>query len=71
MHATQHLHGGTGADITYPIHRYYLWGKQLELQLGSPSRQLARLGELLAERFGAPRGAGVAGEVPTAAEQDQ
>jgi len=42
--ATQHLHGGMGADISYPIHRYFLWGKQIELQLGSPSAQLARLG---------------------------
>ena len=42
--ATQHLHGGIGADISYPIHRYFLWGKQIELLLGSPSAQLARLG---------------------------
>ena len=50
VHATQHLHGGIGADVTYPIHRYFLWGKQLELQLGGPSRQLVRLGRLLADR---------------------
>jgi 3-oxocholest-4-en-26-oyl-CoA dehydrogenase beta subunit len=42
--ATQHLHGGMGADISYPIHRYFLWGKQIELMLGSPSAHLARLG---------------------------
>ncbi len=42
--ATQHLHGGMGADISYPIHRYFLWGKQLALMLGAPSAQLARLG---------------------------
>ncbi|HEV3366930.1 MAG TPA: acyl-CoA dehydrogenase family protein [Acidimicrobiales bacterium] len=42
--STQHLHGGMGADISYPIHRYFLWGKQIELMLGSPSAQLARLG---------------------------
>ena len=42
--ATQHLHGGMGADISYPIHRYFLWGKQIELLLGAPSAQLARLG---------------------------
>jgi alkylation response protein AidB-like acyl-CoA dehydrogenase len=45
--ATQHLHGGMGADISYPIHRYFLWGKQIELQLGPPSGQLARLGKQL------------------------
>jgi acyl-CoA dehydrogenase len=42
--ATQHLHGGIGADVEYPIHRYFLWGKQIELLLGAPSAQLARLG---------------------------
>ncbi|MGD0748560.1 MAG: acyl-CoA dehydrogenase family protein [Acidimicrobiales bacterium] len=50
VHATQHLHGGMGADITYPIHRYFLWGKQIELLLGGPSAQLARLGADIAER---------------------
>ena len=49
VHATQHLHGGMGADITYPIHRYFLWGKQIELLLGGPSAQLARLGADIAE----------------------
>ena len=48
VHATQHLHGGTGADVSYPIHRYFLWGKQIELELGSPSLQLSRLGDLIA-----------------------
>lgn len=42
--ATQHLHGGIGADIEYPIHRYFFWGKQIELLLGPPSAHLARLG---------------------------
>ncbi len=50
VHTTQHLHGGMGADITYPIHRYFLWGKQIELLLGGPSAQLARLGADIAER---------------------
>ena len=49
VHATQHLHGGTGADIGYPIHRYFLWGKQIEMELGAPSLQLSRLGALIAE----------------------
>ncbi len=44
VHATQHLHGGMGADVDYPIHRYFLWGKQLELVLGAPGAQLSRLG---------------------------
>jgi alkylation response protein AidB-like acyl-CoA dehydrogenase len=49
VHATQHLHGGVSADITYPIHRYFLWGKQIELMLGGPSVQLARIGAAIAE----------------------
>jgi alkylation response protein AidB-like acyl-CoA dehydrogenase len=50
VHATQHLHGGMGADITYPIHRYFLWGKQIELLLGGPSAQLSKLGAAIAEQ---------------------
>ena len=60
--ATQHLHGGMGADISYPIHRYFLWGKQIELQLGSPSAQLARLGRQVTADL-EPASAG-AGKVP-------
>ncbi|HEY1650741.1 MAG TPA: acyl-CoA dehydrogenase family protein [Acidimicrobiales bacterium] len=50
VHATQHLHGGMGADITYPIHRYFLWGKQIELLLGGPSVQLSNLGAAIARQ---------------------
>ena len=42
---TQHQHGGIGTDIDYPIHRYFLWAKQLELSFGSATSQLARLGK--------------------------
>ena len=31
VRAAQHLHGGVGVDRDYPLHRYYLWAKQLEL----------------------------------------
>jgi alkylation response protein AidB-like acyl-CoA dehydrogenase len=47
IHAVQHLHGGMGADITYPIHRFFLWGKQLDLEIGSGPLMLARLGRAL------------------------
>jgi acyl-CoA dehydrogenase len=47
VHTTQHIHGGIGADITYPIHRYFLWGKQIELLIGGASATLARLGDEL------------------------
>ncbi|GAB3223669.1 acyl-CoA dehydrogenase family protein [Mycolicibacterium hippocampi] len=40
----QQVHGGMGIDITYPVSRYYLWAKDIELALGSASQQLARLG---------------------------
>jgi 3-oxocholest-4-en-26-oyl-CoA dehydrogenase beta subunit len=48
VHTTQHLHGGMGADIDYPVHRYFLWGKQIETMLGGPSATLAALGQQLA-----------------------
>ena len=48
VHTTQHLHGGMGADIGYPIHRYFLWGKQIEDTLGGASAHLARVGAALA-----------------------
>lgn len=49
VHATQHLHGGMGADVDYPVHRYFLWGKTIEHQLGGPGLTLAQLGEELAK----------------------
>lgn len=49
-HTAQHLHGGIGADISYPIHRYFRWAKQLEFTLGGSQEQLAQTGRLLAER---------------------
>ena len=48
VHAAQHLHGGIGVDRDYPLHRYFLWAKQLELTLGGATPQLLRLGSLLA-----------------------
>lgn len=47
MHASHHLHGGVGVDRDYPLHRFFLLHKQLELQLGSTQPSLARLGRLL------------------------
>jgi acyl-CoA dehydrogenase len=49
--ATQHLHGGMGADVDYPIHRYFLWGKQIADTFGGATAQLARLGAELAEEY--------------------
>ncbi len=44
----QHLHGGIGADVEYPIHRFYLMAKQIAYSLGSAGSQLEKLGRLLA-----------------------
>lgn len=48
VHAAQHLHGGIGVDRDYPLHRYFLWAKQLELTLGGATASLLRLGGMLA-----------------------
>ena len=48
-HAAQHLHGGVGADVDYPLRRYFTWAKANELMLGSATRQLLRLGARLAD----------------------
>jgi alkylation response protein AidB-like acyl-CoA dehydrogenase len=47
VHAAQHLHGGMGVDLDYPIHRYFLWAKELELTLGGATPQLLDLGASL------------------------
>ncbi len=47
-HTGQHLHGGLGSDVDYPIHRFFLWAKQLEFTLGGGQEQLAQLGSQLA-----------------------
>ena len=47
-YAAQHLHGGIGVDVDYPVHRYYLWARQIGVHLGTGSAQLAKLGERLA-----------------------
>ena len=45
----QHVHGGIGIDITYPLHRYFLWAKHNELTLGPAAAQLAHLGTTYSE----------------------
>lgn len=48
----QHLHGGMGADVEYPIHRFFLMAKMISFALGNASQQLEQLGALLAEDDG-------------------
>jgi alkylation response protein AidB-like acyl-CoA dehydrogenase len=48
VHAAQHLHGGVGVDRDYPLHRFFLAARHLQLSLGGETRQLQNLGRLLA-----------------------
>jgi alkylation response protein AidB-like acyl-CoA dehydrogenase len=48
VRAAQHLHGGVGVDREYPLHRYYVYARQLELTLGGATQQLRTLGRLIA-----------------------
>ncbi|WP_328969648.1 acyl-CoA dehydrogenase family protein [Streptomyces sp. NBC_00239] len=48
VHAGQHLHGGMGADLDHPVHRHFLWGRQLDAYLGSGAELLAELGASIA-----------------------
>ncbi|HVA74362.1 MAG TPA: acyl-CoA dehydrogenase family protein [Acidimicrobiales bacterium] len=50
VHAAQHIHGGVGVDRSYPLHRYFLAAKQLELTLGGATASLVSLGEMMAAR---------------------
>ncbi|MFE7855901.1 acyl-CoA dehydrogenase family protein [Streptomyces sp. NPDC057403] len=48
VQTAQHLHGGFGADVEYPLHRYHAWAKHLELSLGPAAAHEEALGDLLA-----------------------
>jgi hypothetical protein len=62
IRAAHHLHGGIGLDRDYPLQRYTLLVKRLELLLGGASEQAELLGDLVADyalSATAPRGADV------------
>lgn len=48
VQAAQHMHGGVGVDREYPLHRYFVYARQLELTLGGEAHQVRRLGRLIA-----------------------
>lgn len=48
-YACQHLHGGIGIDVDYPLHRYFIWATQIEHELGAAPLQLEKLGARIAE----------------------
>lgn len=47
-HAAQHLHGGIGADVTFPIHRYFLTATAIGEALGGSAPMLAAIGDAVA-----------------------
>lgn len=55
-HTCQHLHGGIGSDVDYPIHRFFLRLKHIAMTLGGSNEQLSILGSLIADeaRSGVP-----------------
>jgi alkylation response protein AidB-like acyl-CoA dehydrogenase len=48
VHAAAHLHGGVGVDRDYPLHRFFLLTRHIELTLGGANESLRRLGRILA-----------------------
>ena len=47
-HTAVHVHGGTGLDASYVVHRYFTAAKRAEFTLGGATAQLRRLGLILA-----------------------
>ncbi|MCK2212863.1 acyl-CoA/acyl-ACP dehydrogenase [Actinomadura sp. ATCC 31491] len=47
LHICQHLHGGLGLDVTYPLHRYFAQAKHLSHLLGGADAQLDLIGALV------------------------
>ncbi|MDQ3061061.1 MAG: acyl-CoA/acyl-ACP dehydrogenase [Pseudomonadota bacterium] len=48
-HMAQHVHGGIGVDLTYPMHRFLYWSRALGVALGGTEHHLAKLGDWLAD----------------------
>lgn len=48
-HMAQHVHGGIGVDLSYPMHRFLYWSRALGTALGGTEHQLAQLGDWLAD----------------------
>jgi len=47
-HAVVHVHGGTGIDNDYPLHRYFIAAKAIEFALGGATDQLLHIGATFA-----------------------
>ncbi|MDN3356953.1 acyl-CoA dehydrogenase family protein [Actinomadura sp. DC4] len=48
LYICQHLHGGLGLDVTYPLHRHFAWVKHYAHLLGGAEAQLDAIGALVA-----------------------
>lgn len=46
-HNAQHVHGGIGVDLTYPMHRFLYWSRALGNALGGSAASLEHLGNWL------------------------
>jgi alkylation response protein AidB-like acyl-CoA dehydrogenase len=44
LQTCQHLHGGLGVDVTYPLHQHFAWGKDLARFVGGVEHGIERLG---------------------------
>ena len=54
--ASQHCHGGTGVDRDYPLFRYCLAARQIELSAGNSAQLTGELGESIAAEYLAQAG---------------
>ena len=49
--ASQHCHGGTGVDRDYPLFRYCLHARQIELSMGNTAQLTGQLGSAIAAEY--------------------
>jgi alkylation response protein AidB-like acyl-CoA dehydrogenase len=54
--ASQHCHGGTGVDRDYPLFRYCLAARQIELTAGGSAQLTSELGRAISEEYLAKAG---------------
>lgn len=47
VHATQHLHGGMGADLDNHIHRFFVWVRELDVLWGSAGQVAEELADVI------------------------
>jgi hypothetical protein len=47
----EYMHGGIGVDRDYPLFRFCLWARHIELSCGSSAEMLAVLGKKIAAQF--------------------